>query len=76
MPNGVTYEGTKGSFTLEADHVVNAAGRTPHRAEAVALNLCAPTFCQVGDCLAVSSIGEANRLAFSAAMDIGKKFFY
>ena len=76
MPNGVICEGTKGSFTLEADHVVNAAGRTPHRAEAVALNLCAPTFCQVGDCLTVSSIGEANRLAFSAAMDIGKKFFY
>ena len=42
--------------------------------EAAAFAQAAPLFYQVGDCLAVKNIGEANRLGFQAGMEIGTRF--
>ena len=68
----VYCEGPEGAFTLEADSVVIAAGRRPHRDEAIALGTGVPGFAMVGDCLAVGDIMTANQKAFSRALDIGK----
>jgi len=69
---GVVCEGPDGRLQYEADTVIYAVGQTPLRAEADALRFCAPEFYQVGDCLTPKNMYQANRLAFNAAMDIGK----
>ena len=72
--NGVVCRGPGGEVFYPADHVVIAAGMRGRQREAAAFAQCAPQFCQVGDCLSVKTIAEANRLGFNAAMDIGTRW--
>jgi pyruvate/2-oxoglutarate dehydrogenase complex dihydrolipoamide dehydrogenase (E3) component len=71
---GVECEGPDGALFLPADHVVLAAGMRGRQAEAAAFAGAAPLFYQVGDCLSVKNICEANRLGFNAAMDLGTRW--
>jgi NADPH-dependent 2,4-dienoyl-CoA reductase/sulfur reductase-like enzyme len=57
---------------IEADTVVLAAGLKPLRAQAAALNLCAPEFYQIGDCVGPANIYRATNAAYHVAMDIGR----
>ena len=72
--SGVACEGPDGAVFLPADHVVLAAGMRGRQAEAAAFAQAAPIFYQVGDCLSVKNICEANRLGFNAAMDLGTRW--
>jgi NADPH-dependent 2,4-dienoyl-CoA reductase/sulfur reductase-like enzyme len=69
---GAAGAGPRAPALYEADTVICAVGRRPLRAEADTLRHCAPEFHQIGDCLTPGNICEATRLAFNAAMDIGK----
>ena len=71
---GVACEGPDGAVFHPADHVVLAAGMRGRQAEAAAFARAAPLFFQVGDCLSVKNICEANRLGFNAAMDLGTRW--
>ena len=72
--NGVLCEGPDGEVFFEADNVIIAAGMKGLREEAAAFAQAAPLFYQIGDCLAVKNIAEANRLGFQAGMEIGTRF--
>ena len=74
-PSGLVCESGGETFELGADSVIYAAGREPRRAEADALRYAAREFYQIGDCLVPGDVYEANRLAFNAAMDIGKRLW-
>ncbi len=68
---GVKCQTPEGEITYPADTVVRALGRVGLIEEAAAFSACAPLFAQIGDCLQVTNIYEANRLGFNAAMDLG-----
>lgn len=72
--NGVTCQNADGEVFFPADHVVIAAGMKGRQEEAAAFAQAAPLFYQVGDCLAVKNIAEANRLGFNAAMELGTRW--
>ena len=72
--NGVVCQGKEGEVFFPADHVVIAAGMKGRQEEAAAFAQAAPLFYQVGDCLAVKNIAEANRLGFQAAMELGTRW--
>ena len=71
--HGVACEGPDGEVFFPADHVVIAAGMKGRQEEAIAFAQAAPLFYQVGDCLSVKNIAEANRLGFNAAMELGTR---
>lgn len=54
----------------EADTVVCATGMQPLNAEADTLRFCAPEFHQIGDCLSVTNVHQATRMAFAIARDL------
>ncbi len=72
--DGVTCLGPEGEVFYPADHVIIAAGMRGLQKEAAEFAQSAPLFYQVGDCLAVKNIYEANRLGFNAAMEIGTRW--
>ncbi len=72
--DGVLCEGPDGEVFYPADHVVIAAGMKGRQEEAISFAQAAPLFYQAGDCLAVKNIGEANRLGFQAAMELGTRW--
>lgn len=57
---------------LPADTVIYAAGMKPEREKAEALRTCAPEFYQIGDCLTVKTMLEANQSGYHTARDIGR----
>ncbi|MCR4434900.1 MAG: FAD-dependent oxidoreductase [Eubacteriales bacterium] len=69
---GVVCEGPDGEKLLEADTVIYATGQKPLTDEAVALNLCAPRFYMIGDCLGPNNIINATKTAYTIAKDIGR----
>ncbi len=54
----------------EADTVVCATGMQSLNAEADTLRFCAPEFHQIGDCLSVTNVHQATRMAFAIARDL------
>ena len=72
--DGVACLGPDGEVFYPAEHVVLAAGMRGRQEEAAAFAQAAPLFYQVGDCLSVKTICEANRLGFSAAMELGTRW--
>jgi 2,4-dienoyl-CoA reductase-like NADH-dependent reductase (Old Yellow Enzyme family)/thioredoxin reductase len=71
----VTCEDGEGrQFDIPADTVVYATGQVPKRAEAFALNDCAPEFYMLGDCRAPQNIAAATASAYAIARDIGRRF--
>ena len=72
--NGVACQNADGEVFFPADHVVIAAGMKGRQEEAIAFAQAAPLFYQIGDCLAVKNIAEANRLGFNAAMELGTRW--
>ena len=72
--NGVLCESPDGERFFEADNVIIAAGMKGRKEEAIAFAQAAPFFYQIGDCLAVKNIAEANRLGFQAAMELGTRW--
>jgi pyruvate/2-oxoglutarate dehydrogenase complex dihydrolipoamide dehydrogenase (E3) component len=71
---GVTGEGKDGRVFFPADTVVCAVGLKARRAEAAALNLCAPEFYQIGDCVSANNIYQASNAAYHTAINIGRPF--
>ena len=69
---GLRAENPNGEIFYEADTVIYAVGLKPRFEEANSFYDCAPDFHQIGDCLAVANMAEANRAAFTAARDIGR----
>ncbi|MDI3536186.1 MAG: hypothetical protein PWP16_228 [Eubacteriaceae bacterium] len=57
---------------FEADTVIYAVGQKPRREDALALNLLAPEFYMVGDCIAPRDITSANTEAFMTVRNIGR----
>jgi pyruvate/2-oxoglutarate dehydrogenase complex dihydrolipoamide dehydrogenase (E3) component len=72
--DGVSCQGPDGEVFYPADHVVIAAGMKGRQEEAIAFAQAAPLFYQIGDCLAVKNIYEANRLGYNAAMELGTRW--
>lgn len=72
--DGVSCQGKDGEVFYPADHVVIAAGMKGRQEEAIAFAQAAPLFYQIGDCLAVKNIYEANRLGYNAAMELGTRW--
>jgi len=66
--------GESGTMLFNADTVAYALGRTPRRAEALALRECAPEFYMVGDCTVMKNIQAATSAAYFAARDLGRKY--
>ena len=71
---GVLCQGPEGEIFYPADHVIIAAGMKGRQKEAAAFASAAPLFYQIGDCLAAKNIYEANRLGYSAAMELGTRW--
>ena len=71
--DGVLCESVDGDVFYPADTIVCALGQTPLREDADELRFCAPTFYQIGDCLAPKTIYEATRTAHQIALDIGER---
>jgi NADPH-dependent 2,4-dienoyl-CoA reductase/sulfur reductase-like enzyme len=69
-------EGSAGSESKEsffaADTIIYAAGQTPRRADALALNYCAPEFYMLGDCVMPGNITDATGSAYDTALNIGR----
>ena len=72
--NGVACQNADGEIFFPADHGVIAAGMKGRQEEAAAFAQSAPLFYQIGDCLAVKNIYEANRLVYNAAMELGTRW--
>ena len=72
--DGVACQNADGEIFFPADHVVIAAGMKGRQEEAASFAQSAPLFYQVGDCLAVKNIYEANRLGYNAAMELGTRW--
>lgn len=72
--NGVACQNADSEIFFPADHVVIAAGMKGRQEEAAAFAQSAPLFYQIGDCLAVKNIYEANRLGYNAAMELGTRW--
>jgi len=72
--NGKACQHADGEIFFPADHVVIAAGMKGRQEEAAAFAQSAPLFYQIGDCLAVKNIYEANRLGYNAAMELGTRW--
>ena len=72
--NGVACQNADGEIFFPADHVVIAAGMKGRQEEAAAFAQSAPLFYQIGDCLAVKNIYEANRLGYNTAMELGTRW--
>jgi len=67
---GVSCEGPGGVKLFGADTVIYATGQRPLWDEAECLNLCAPDFYMIGDCIAPRNIMNATSMAFSTARNI------
>ncbi len=70
---GVLGENANGQKLFEADTVVCALGLLPLQETADELRFAAPSFHQIGDCLAAKNIYEATRTAHQIALDIGER---
>ena len=69
--DGVICTGPEGEIVFPADTVIYAVGQRPVSEEALALNLCAPEFYMLGDCVSPRNITAATSAAFTIARDIG-----
>ena len=67
---GVLCDGPDGVGSIDADTVVYATGQSPLWDEAGLLNLCAPDFYMIGDCVGPRNIMHATSMAFSTARNI------
>ncbi len=78
MDDGVVVSSCQdnNASTIEAETVVYAVGMSPERETADALRDCALShsweFYQIGDCLNVKNMLEANQAGYHVARDIGK----
>ncbi len=70
---GVLGENANAQKLFEADTVVCALGLLPLQETADELRFAAPSFHQIGDCLAAKNIYEATRTAHQIALDIGER---
>ena len=68
---GLECSGSKERF-FAADTIIYAAGQTPRRADALALNYCAPEFYMLGDCVMPGNITDATGSAYDTALNIGR----
>ncbi len=69
--SGVRCTSPDGESFFPADTVIYAVGQKPQDESALALNLCAPEFYMLGDCVTPRNITSATSAAFTIAMDIG-----
>ncbi len=69
---GVLCRTPDGEKLYEADTVIYAVGQIPLQEEALALQLCAPEFYMIGDCVSPGSITGATGRAYQIAMNIGR----
>ena len=69
--DGVVCTGPEGEIVFPADTVIYAVGQRSVSEEALALNLCAPEFYMLGDCVSPRNITAATSTAFTIARDIG-----
>ena len=70
-PRGVLCKGPNGEKLIEADTVIYATGMQPLWEETRQLNLAAPEYYMIGDCLTPKNISNATSMAFSVARNIG-----
>lgn len=68
---GVICSTTDGESFFPADTVIYAVGQRSESDSALALNLCAPEFYMLGDCVSPKNITNATGTAFTIARDIG-----
>ena len=71
--DGVTCSAEGKSVFFPADTVVYAVGQRSIDEDALALNLCAPEFFMLGDCVTPRNIVSATGAAYTVARDIGTR---
>ena len=72
-PAGVVCSSGDERPFFEADTVVYAVGQRPVSEDALALNLCAPEFHMLGDCVSPRNIVSATGAAYTIARDVGTR---
>ena len=70
--DGLVVEREGVQSRISADCVICAAGYRPLSDECDALNFTVPEFYPIGDCMKPDSIMSATKLAYSAAMNVGR----
>lgn len=70
--DGLVVEHEGAQRKISADCIICAAGYKPLSDECDALNFTVPEFYPIGDCMKPDSIMSATKLAYSAAMNVGR----